>query len=249
MTMHPRRRVPLEGTSNFRDLGGYRASDGRTVKWRMLYRSGGLSRLTDGDVKEVSRLNIRLVCDFRGPEERSAAPSRLPRANPPEVLDLGISAQAAAAAVKLLGKANVAESTMADKITNAYRSYPRQHSPQYAALFERLAAPESYPLVFHCAAGKDRTGFAAAMILSALGVPVETIFEDYLLTNECWPTTGLFAREIDAATKALVSARREYLQAALDTIDEAHGSVAAYLRDALGLSDESRNRLCGVLLE
>ena len=176
-------RTPLEGATNFRDLGGYRTGDGRTVKWGMLFRSNGLYALTDGDLDYLTRRKFRLVCDFRSAEEQTTAPSRLPADDPPEMLSLSVRPEAGdrLRVLAMSGGTRVADIVAAYEAV--YRAYARDHHGQFGAFLARLADAESYPAVFHCMAGKDRTGFAAAMILAALGVSSEVIFEDYLLTN------------------------------------------------------------------
>ena len=236
VTLDPRRVVGLEGATNFRDLGGYRAVDGRTIRWGMLYRSNALSQLTEADVERLGHLDIRLVCDLRAPDEQVEAPSRLPRTNPPEVLDLGVADHEMVPVPKRVESARAVQSDDADKIIRAYATHPWRYSDQLGALLARLARPASYSVVFHCFAGKDRTGFAAALLLAVLDVPTETIFEDYMLSNELLVDPRLWVR-------------REYLQAALDTIDEVHGGIGAYVRDALGVTDGVCARLSEILLE
>lgn len=243
-------RTPLEGATNFRDLGGYPTQDGRTVKWGMLFRSNGLFALTDRDLDYLARLKVRLVCDFRSVEEQTTAPSRLPEDDPPEVLSLSVRPEVGD---QLRGLA-LSEATQVADIVAAYaavyRAYARDHHEQFGAFMARLADAESYPAVFHCMAGKDRTGFAAAMILAALGVSSEVIFEDYLLTNTHWELTARFPGGMDEeAQAAFGAARREYLEAAFDELHLSHGSLDAYVREALGLSEAAREDMRAHLLE
>jgi protein-tyrosine phosphatase len=247
------RRLPLEGADNFRDLGGYRAADGRAVRWGLLFRSNDLSGLTASDRDYLRRAGLRLVCDLRSARERSETPDRpVPGA---QTVDLPID---------LLG---VEPDAMRERILNgaiaalpvelimqrAYRSFVTEESETWAALLRRLARPESLPAVVHCTAGKDRTGFAAALVLLALGVPEETVFEDYLLSNRYrrdyhafvlrWvPLASLF-RTDPADLLPLLEARRSYLQASLDAMRELHGSVDGYLEQALGVDAELRSAL------
>ncbi len=244
------RRTPLEGATNFRDLGGYPTRDGRTVKWGLLFRSNGLFALTDADLDYLARRKFRLVCDFRAVEEQMTAPSRLPADNPPEILSLGVRPEAGD---RLRVLALSGGTTLADIVAAyeaVYRAYARDHHDQFGALLARLADAESYPAVFHCMAGKDRTGFAAAMILAALGVPNEVIFEDYLLTNTHWSLKGRFPDAMDEEAQATFgAARREYLEAAFDELHRSHGSLDAYVRDALGVTDVIRESMRAHLLE
>ena len=244
------RRTPLEGATNFRDLGGYPTEDGRTVKWGMLFRSNGLFALTDGDLDYLARRKFRLVCDFRSVEEQTTAPSRLPADDPPEVLSLSVRPEAGNRLRVLAMSGGTRLADIIAAYAAVYRAYARDHHDQFGALMARLADAGSYPAVFHCMAGKDRTGFAAAMILAALGVPGEAIFEDYLLTNTHWALKARFPDAMDEETQAAFgAARREYLEAAFDELHRSHGSLDAYVRDALGLSEAARENMRAHLLE
>ena len=244
------RRTPLEGATNFRDLGGYPARDGRTVKWGLLFRSNGLFALTDADLDYLVRRNFRLVCDFRSVAEQMTAPSRLPANNPPELLSLSVRPEAGDRLRVLAMSGGTRVTDIVAAYEAVYRAYSRDHHDQFGALLARLADAESYPAVFHCMAGKDRTGFAAAMILAALGVPDEVIFDDYLLTNTHWTLKARFPDGMDEeAQAAFGAARREYLEAAFDELHRSHGSLDAYLRDALGVSETARENMRAHLLE
>lgn len=245
-----RRRPPLEGATNFRDLGGYPTKDGRSVKWGLLFRSNGLFALTDADLDYLARLKVRLVCDFRSVEEQTTAPSRLPADDPPEVLSLGVRPEAGDR-LRVLALSNGAQAAdIVAAYAEIYRAYARDHHAQFGAFMARLTEAESYPAVFHCMAGKDRTGFAAAMILAALGVSDDLIFEDYLLTNGYWSLRGRFPDTMDQeAQAAFGAAKREYLEAAFDEIHREHESLDAYVRDALGLSEAARENMRAHLLE
>ena len=243
-------RTPLEGATNFRDLGGYPTRDGRTVKWGLLFRSNGLFALTGADLDYLARRKFRLVCDFRAVEEQTTAPSRLPADDPPEVLSLSVRPEAGDRLRVLALSGGTQVTDIAAAYAAVYRAYARDHHDQFGALLARLADAESYPAVFHCMAGKDRTGFAAAMILAALGVPNEVIFEDYLLTNTHWRLNARFPDAMDEEVQAAFgAARREYLEAAFDELQRSHGSLDVYLRDALGLSDAAREKMRAHLLE
>jgi protein-tyrosine phosphatase len=244
------RRTPLEGATNFRDLGGYPTTDGRTVKWGMLFRSNGLFALTDADLDYLARNKFRLVCDFRSAEEQKTAPSRLPSDDPPEVLSLSVR-PVTGDQLRVLAMSEA--SKVADIVAayaDVYRAYARDHHDQFGAFLARLTDAGSYPAVFHCMAGKDRTGFAAAMILTALGVSSEVVFEDYLLTNVHWALSARFPDEMDPEARAAFgAARTEYLEAAFDEIHGAHDSLDAYVEGALGVTETARENLRAHLLE
>lgn len=258
--MDSKRWQPLEGASNFRDLGGYEAADGRTVKWGMVFRSGMLARLTDGDLDHVSRLDIKFVTDLRTAEEQDRQPSRLPSENPPQVASLSIRPDAKTPAEKLLLTGRFWEAAEAGDLTPQdalramsafYRSYARDHTRQYGDFLRHLGEAGNRPILVHCAAGKDRTGFAAALLLHLLGVSMEQILDDYLLSNravEAWLEShhgGTFP----APLRAAVQAHPDFLTASFEAIEEAHGSFEDYLSGALGVDAGLRERLCTSLLE
>ena len=179
MTQAPERRLPLEGASNFRDLGGYETEDGRTVRWRKVFRSGAMDRLSDGDLTQLHELGLRTICDLRHSEEQTIHPTRVAPQAPPTIHSLPIRPRVAGNYRERIEADDPDAGDLArDYMTEAYRCYVRDHAEAYRGLMQQLAEPANHPLVFHCAAGKDRTGFGAALILMTLGVPEETIFED-----------------------------------------------------------------------
>ncbi|MBW2269788.1 MAG: tyrosine-protein phosphatase [Deltaproteobacteria bacterium] len=237
-----RRHVVLEGAHNFRDLGGYPAADGRSVRWGRFYRSDALADLTAADLERVAGLGLKLVCDFRGPDEKADAPDRLPAENPPQVAELEIDVGAAQLREKIFS-GDLEEFDLVD----ANRQFARKYVAQYAAMFERITREENLPVLVHCTGGKDRAGFASALILRSLGVPLEVVFEDFLLTNHYTADRidsgvrmvrllSLF-RADEGKLRALMGVERENLEAAFESIDEKWGSFDAYRREGLGVSD------------
>ena len=246
------RRLPLEGASNFRDLGGYQASDGRQVRWGKVYRSGALDRLTDGDLAALSALGLRTICDLRHPEEQTAFPTRRAVQAPPTIHSLPIRPTVRCNFRERIEAGDPAAGDLAlAYMTEAYSCYVRDHTDAYSALMHAVADPANHPLVFHCAAGKDRTGFAAALILMTLGVPEETVLEDYLATNSYWTESGLRV-QLDlpvAAREQMKAANAVFLQASIDTLHELHDSLDAYLTRGLQMDAATIARLRDLLLE
>lgn len=253
------RRLPLDGAHNARDLGGYASAEGRSVRWGVLYRSDALADLSDDDVAYLTRLRLRQVVDFRSQQERERDPDRLPAALPVAWRPIfGEALDPQELRDRLLsGDARAVE--MARMLVEGNRAFVTDFAPVYASFLRDLADPENLPVLFHCTAGKDRAGFAAALALLAVGVPRETVMQDYLLTNGYSESaTGrmllvlrvasLFRTDPDDV-RPLFEARREYLQAAFDTIDDTYGGTSAYLRDGLGLDDPTLARLRENLLE
>lgn len=238
------RLLPLQGGRNFRDLGGYRSADGRRVKWGMLYRSGSMHGLTQADYATLGRLGIRVVCDFRDTRERASEPVAWPAATAPRVLtdDYLLDQRA------FLPGGEMKTWTPEGARAAMTASYPRmlvQFRDPYRRMFAELLAGHA-PLAFNCSAGKDRTGIAAALLLTALGVPRATVVADYLLTNRYLDTGTLMKSAASAnspwaqmppgVTAALMTADRRYIEAALAVLDRHRGGAAGWLNDEMGLS-------------
>ncbi|KRB79852.1 protein tyrosine phosphatase [Sphingomonas sp. Root710] len=248
--------LPLEGGFNLRDMGGYATSDGRTVKRGMLYRSGVMSLLTEADEAHLAGLGIATVFDLRRPGERKRDPTRWCEPAGAFYWSRDHGESSGVLSELLHGPAPTADRIRAIML-GLYPEILVAHAESYRALFERLAGGH-VPLLFNCSAGKDRTGVAALLILSALGVPRETIVEDYLLTNRYADFDRLLAagragadrfREMDPAVlRPLFAADADYLDTAFDSLDRDHGGVDTYL-SAIGVDDAARARLHALLLD
>ncbi|MAE96348.1 MAG: hypothetical protein CL910_16990 [Deltaproteobacteria bacterium] len=261
----PQRQIPLVGQNNFRDLGGYETADGRRVKWRHLYRSGDLSELTDGDVESLAALGIRTVVDLRGEvEAEKKGPDRLPR-----------GAALASIAIEpgdlspILGPAFATgdfSTIPEDLLLQINRQYIRDWRHRLDSLLRLAAEPAGRPLVFHCSHGKDRAGIGAALLLSALGVPWDSVMEDYLLSNHqrreqvdlglssmresAARKRGIAAHEVDLTNiLGLFLVHPSYLGAAHAEIISLYGSVQAFICDGIGWSDSDLQLLRDGLLE
>ena len=236
-----RRRVPFEGAANFRDLGGYAVGEGQCVAWRRIYRSDSLAELTDRDHQLWRELDIRIVCDLRIASERRSAPDRLPRYDGLEEHSIAFLPEGAS---EMLRAVRAGELNSAAIIEEVVRRLPLDHLAEYRNIFSLLGDAQDRPLVIHCTSGKDRTGFAAMLILLALGVSEEAALEDYLLTNSFRrDVSHIFQLDIGAAEMdTLTSARPEYFAAAVEAMQDAYGSVRSYLQDGLDL-DETRLRI------
>ena len=243
--------VPMEGCSNLRDLGGYRAAGGRRVRTGRVFRSASLAHLTKADLARFGSLGIRTVCDLRGVREGGRAPSRLPGQDAPEVVPLPIEPWVGASLRDLLRREQATGEGTYALLQTAYAAYAGEHLPRYRALFALLGEGDGrLPLLFHCSAGKDRTGFGAALLLTALGVPRETVMADYLATNRIWRREHALPPETpDAVRDALLTAHRPLLEGALAQAVENHGSLERLLEDGLGLYPARLRALRGALLE
>jgi protein-tyrosine phosphatase len=244
------RRLPLQGAVNFRDLGGYRARDGRHVRWGRIFRSDSLAELSDADVDVVAALGLRAICDLRADSERTHKPNRVLRGDPVAVNAIGFMPHRGDAllADTRLGAISAAEIEL--RVREIYRRFVTDQAQTYSRLLHLIEAGP-LPLLVHCTSGRDRTGFASAVILMALGVPREVIAQDYALSNQyrrdlTFQIGGAVSAEV---MMALTQAHPDYLAAAFAAIDQVWGSDPAYLRQGLGLSDDRRRALQEQLLE
>lgn len=241
------RGILLEGAVNFRDLGGYPTKDGRQVKWGKIYRSADVSKLTDADLDVLTKLNLKMVCDLRGNKEVETSPDRLPQGTERIHLPAGS---------EQVGNANSYVKYMttpdrADSLMSASYTRMDHFKAKYKPMFDQLLVlKEDNSLMFHCAAGKDRTGIGAAFILYALGVDESYIYKDYEATNEFRKgSNSEFIKMLtsqglseDAARK-MMAADPKYLKATFDTIKKKYGSVDRFLETEMELDDLKKSQL------
>jgi protein-tyrosine phosphatase len=235
------RSLNLAGATNFRDLGGYPARDGRKLRWRRLFRSDHLSGLTPDDRSVLADIGLARAFDFRGVSERASAPYIIPGVVQHH-LPIEPTVAQSLQTLRLAGTSLTAQDAVS-VMQQTYRSFVNDSSARFAELFRHLLADDA-PLVFHCTAGKDRTGLAAALILHALEVPREVVVEDFLLTNTVYRRPFSMSRS-DAPQEVLDvlwRVRVDFLEAALEAIDTGYGSVDAYL-EHLGVGARERDRL------
>jgi protein-tyrosine phosphatase len=240
MSEIPARHLNLEGASNFRDLGGYPTSDGRIVRWRQIFRSNHLGRLTETDIVIVRQLGVRSAFDFRGREERAAAHCALAEI---AVHSLPIEPTVVATLRARLAAGCLTAEDALEIMRESYRNYVRLSTDTFRGLFTHLLEDRA-PLVIHCTAGKDRTGFACALILHALGVPDDVIADDYLLTNRFYRRDPTASTDLpDDVRDAIGSVDASFLAAGLEAVQAGYGGLEGYLRDGLGIGEQERAAL------
>ncbi|MBR0776064.1 tyrosine-protein phosphatase [Bradyrhizobium diazoefficiens] len=236
----PARHLSLQGASNFRDLGGYPTADGRLTRWRHIFRSNHLGQLTAADVETVRALGVRSAFDFRGVEERASGVCVVDEIT---VHSLPIEPTVVAALRAELVAGRLTAPVALDIMRESYRNYVRHNTDSFRTLFGHLLEDHA-PLVIHCTAGKDRTGFASALILHALGVPDEVISEDYLLTNQFYRRDPSAATDLpEDVRNAIGSVETSYLGAAYEAVGREYGDLETYLRDGLRLGTAERTAL------
>lgn len=247
------RTLLLPGAVNLRDFGGYPTADGRVVQRRRLFRSGTLHHLTPEGQQAFADLDVALICDLRREEERAHEPTPFPP-DAPRRLEIPIDPGSAISMRDELGRSEVSVQQRVDFMVEINRELARDHAEDYARMFQALLDIERGGFLVHCSAGKDRTGFACALILHALGVPEQTVLEDYLLTNEVIDFDGYIVARWVARSgtgtmpdrdsiMALAGVRPEYLRAAYHAIEAEFEGVERYLKEAIGLDGRARERL------
>ncbi len=248
------RLLDVDGVLNFRDLGGLPTEDGRQTKYGSIYRSGKLDKITKDGLSDLKMLGIQHVLDLRTPEEIKKKPDKLPSDGPIKWVNLpygGMNYHEIHKARKDIRKQTPAEFDGDGKMEEISRRFVNQATPQLRQVFDFLLSEQGTPLVFHCTAGKDRTGFTAAMILSSLGVSEKTIMDEYLLSNyyrhdliERKAKLGARILGIDhTASRTIMDVRPSYLQAGFEEIRKEYGSTDKFLQDGIGLSMGELERL------
>lgn len=251
------RRIPLDGPVNFRDLGGYGTTDGRRVKWGLIYRSDSLAKLTDDDRSVMNELGVRRVYDFRSPAEVEKSPDNLPENRTVTYHHLPVvgSDFDTVAAVERLKRKDTSWLTETFMI-DGYRRNIDAHAETWGAVIGDLSHDACRPLVFHCTAGKDRTGICAALILMVLGVPEDAVIADHALSNRYFESTIAAINDyirslgVDPETvKPYLTAPREAIEFTLAHIRKNWGTADNYLVTAAGLDPAVPERLRAELLE
>lgn len=251
------RMVALEGAVNLRDFGGYATADGRTVRRGRLFRSGTLAHLTWAAQRSFESLGVRLICDLRRPEEKAEEPTPFPE-QALRRLEIPIDPGSAVTMRSRLDDSNLTLAERIDFMVAINRELARDHAEDYARMFEAMLEIEDGAFLVHCSAGKDRTGFACALILHALGVPEDTVLEDYLLTNQRADFESYVLRlaarfepgaDDRESIVALAGVRPEYLKAAYEAIEAEFEGVEYYLERAVGLDAGARGLLQSRLVE
>lgn len=252
--------LEFDGPNNFRELGGYPLADGGKVKLGRLFRSDHLAKMTDADLRKMDALGVKTVIDLRRQSEREDSPDRIEN---PAIQQIWLPVRAEGADVRKLRlsleQGSISAADAENYLIQANLEFVRQFAAVYARFFEYLLDEANYPIVFHCTAGKDRAGFAAALSLLAAGASMETVFHDYLATNRCTAhyVNGIIDGLEDMPTmkaspdavRALMQVKREYLQTAFNTIDQDYDSLDAFFEVALKLGPDQRARVRELLCE
>ncbi|MFC4349364.1 tyrosine-protein phosphatase [Kordiimonas lipolytica] len=257
--------IPMPGVKNFRDMGGYIGADGRTMRWGKLYRSGHWAEFTGNRETAAPAYGITTVVDFRSDAEKKRHPVGWPDGWAPTYHATPIGGNAAAWVQELYERLSTSPfpaKELRDQFILAFETIPVANADGLKRFFDILVEGETNDSVlFHCTAGKDRTGIAGALLMRVLGVAEADITADFLMTNDAVDLPAASAviaqrlsekagRTINPAdVHPLVGVEPAFLDAAHKSIDKAFGSVDAYLVDRLGLTPDRQGRLRDLFLE
>jgi len=250
------RLLPMDGAHNTRELGGYKTTDGKSVKWGMLYRSDKLSDISDTDQAYLQNLGIKKIIDFRSKEEKEEDPDIIPKGI--NYIEMPISVDGAMRSkieAVLKGETN---KDVKSFLIDANKEFVSNYTDVYEDFLRNLIDDDG-PALFHCTAGKDRAGFAAAITLIALGVSKEDVINDYMKTNQftkerieeiIGQIELMTLYQTDAEIlRPLLGVEREYIETAFQTAEEKYGSLENFIRDGLNISDKDIQKLRNKFIE
>lgn len=259
------RTIPLAGVKNFRDMGGYEAHDGRVMKWGHIFRSGHLSDMTEDCGTEMLARDIETVIDFRSDAEKKRHPVHWPDGWIPDYHPVPIGGNAAAWIKELydrLAKTSFPAKELRDQFIIAFETIPIANKDGLKQFFDTLIDKhKGNAMLFHCTAGKDRTGIAGALLMRALDINDEQIMEDFLRTNKAvnleetsatvaeWLSTKSGQTIQPDDVLPLVGVEADFLKASYRKISKEFGSLDTYLTEGLGLTTERRDRLKELFLK
>lgn len=256
-----KRYLNFSGTRNFRDLGGYQAADGRTTRWKVLYRSDHLHKLNDNDFKYLAALRLDKIIDFRAEHEKEVEPDRIPANMDVRLVDIPIldgSTELWRNSRDKFVNDNMKNIDPAKFMTKTSVELATRFTPKMRRFVQELLSSKGYPVLFHCAAGKDRTGYAAAILLRILDVPMNVIVQDYLISNQYYLSSYEWnlkvLRVIKGAkfaevVKGFLEVQSVYLATSFETIDHEFGSFDEYVRNGLDLTEKDIEALKRFYLE
>lgn len=237
------RHIVLDGACNVRDLSWPFGSQRRSGTMRII-RSAHLDGLSEHGRQTLTELGIGVVIDLRGRAEAAAAPS----IEGMKRVHLPIEPTVVAELLKHHAAGTLTASSAVDVMECTYRRFIMDHAEIFAQVFEEILTAKQRPVLFHCAAGKDRTGVVAALILTAVDAEPSVIMEDYLLSNQFYRSPRISRSEIpDDVREVVLKVRPSYLEAAFSAMHDGWGGPAQYLKEALGIGLRERQALRDVI--
>lgn len=252
----PERLLPLKGVFNFRDMGGLKTRDGRRVKKGLIFRAAELTGLTAGDIDYLKELKIRYIYDYRDREEAALKPD--PRIGYEKHERVAVNGEDRSTAHSEWDPETFYKTFTREKFVQVYAQMPIQNA-SYQRMMSLVARPEhNLPFVHHCTGGRDRTGVGAMLILKTLGVPTDTVIDDYMFSNQ---TLSAFHEEMFEEASQYISGaalkcfedgfllHEEFLEASMQSISETYGTFEHYLNAEFGITEHVREKIQNFCLE
>ena len=250
------RLLPMDGSHNTRELGGYKTTDGKTIKWGKLFRSDKLSDISKTDQAYLQNLGIKKIVDFRSEQEKAEDPNIIPTGI--SYVEMPISVDGAMRSKIEAVLKGETDREVQSFLIDANKEFVTNYADVYEN-FLRGLIDEDAPTLFHCTAGKDRAGFAAAITLIALGVSKEDVINDYMKTNAFTQESieeilgqielmSLYQSDVEIL-RPLLGVEQIYIETAFRTAEEKYGSLENFIRDGLNISDEDIQKLRNKFLE
>jgi len=256
------RLLSIQGTRNFRELGGYTTVDGRTIKRGMIFRSDNLADLERDGLKQLAGLNLGVITDLRSDPERAELPDKIPQQNPP-IRQVVLKVNTHPVDIRQLTRQIMKGEMDKDEVSRLLDHNQFIENPtilaEWGQWVRSLAEPGNLPQLHHCTSGKDRAGFASAILLLTLGVPKETVIEDFLLSNEILADYNagnikkikMFAgKDADMEVfHTIMGVQEKTLRNAFALMESEYGSIDGFIENGLGVDMDTRIALQDLLLE
>ena len=250
------RLLPMDGSHNTRELGGYKTTDGKTIKWGKLFRSDKLSDISKTDQAYLQNLGIKKIVDFRSEQEKAEDPNIIPTGI--SYVEMPISVDGAMRSKIEAVLKGETDREVQSFLIDANKEFVTNYADVYENFLRGLIDDDA-PTLFHCTAGKDRAGFAAAITLIALGVSKEDVINDYMKTNAFTQERieeilgqielmSLYQSDVEIL-RPLLGVEQIYIETAFRTAEEKYGSLESFIRDGLNISDEDIQKLRNKFLE
>lgn len=243
--------VAMDEMQNFRDLGGYQTEEHRRVRWGKVFRSGTITPYTEWDSIRFSIVRVKTIIDLRPEEDARQTPISYKKA---QLVSIPISLGNQSELDRRIEHNRMRKGDGLLYMQDLYLQFVSDDTAKFAEALDVFTHEENYPIVFCSLLGKDQAGFLAALLLSALDVPRETVLRDYVASNQYIDPLHFQERvehlspDTQEAVTVLVSARESFLELAFRKIEKDYGSVDKYLRNELGLTDAKKNELRRLLL-
>ena len=250
------RLLPMDGSHNTRELGGYKTTDGKTIKWGKLFRSDKLSDISKTDQAYLQNLGIKKIVDFRSEQEKAEDPNIIPTGI--SYVEMPISVDGAMRSKIEAVLKGETDREVQSFLIDANKEFVTNYADVYENFLRGLIDDDA-PTLFHCTAGKDRAGFAAAITLIALGVSKEDVINDYMKTNAFTQERieeilgqielmSLYQSDVEIL-RPLLGVEQIYIETAFKTAEDKYGSLENFIRDGLNISDEDIQKLRNKFLE